>query len=283
MSDEPEKKSPIQNKYAQQYADDLAANRKEQGVITAQIADLQERLEQLKAEATWLAQAQGSLPLTPVPSEPGAGPAVAVAETASADRAEQSDISAPSAAVAKAPQTVPQPRQDGTAKAEQPKQSAKKVAGKKSATAKKTAAKKTAKKTVARKAAAEKPAAEQAAAPEATAPEVPAKKTAAEEKSGPPLWQLVLDILLRTPGQPCVAREVHDQLAQDHPSRKTTVQTVRNNLETLVRKNLAEKTRQQGSSMYTAEADAAPAADATADSETEQAPETGTEKVPAEV
>ncbi|MFF9607877.1 hypothetical protein ACF1GY_37475 [Streptomyces sp. NPDC014684] len=48
MADEPAK-TPIQNKYAQQYSDDLAANRKEQSEVTEQITGLQERLDQLKA------------------------------------------------------------------------------------------------------------------------------------------------------------------------------------------------------------------------------------------
>ncbi|MFE5406384.1 hypothetical protein ACFQ9Z_34690 [Streptomyces sp. NPDC056580] len=58
---------------------------------------------------------------------------------------------------------------------------------------------------------------------------------------------------------------------------------MRNNLQTLVQKGLAEKTRQQGNVMYTAYADAGanatPAADGTADGEVGQDPE----KVPAEV
>ncbi|MEH6377788.1 hypothetical protein V7793_26135 [Streptomyces sp. KLMMK] len=270
MADEPLKKTPIQNKYAQQYADDLAANREEQGSITEQIAGLQERLEQLKVEEIWLAQARGSLPGAPAPSEP--------------------EASAPADTVAKAPQTVPSPRQGGSVKAEQPakKATAKRKTTTKKAAAKKTTARATAKKTTAKasaKTAAEKPAAEQAAAPEAAAPKTPAGKSATEEKSGPPLWQLALDILLKAPGQPCVAREVADQLAQDHPSRKTTIQTVRNTLETLIKKNLAEKSHQQGSAMYTAYADAgaAPAADGTADREAEQGPEMAVEKAPAEV
>jgi hypothetical protein len=294
VADEPEK-TPIQNKYAQQYADDLAAIRKEQGDITRQIAGLQERLEQLKVEENWLGQAQGSLPGTAALSEPEAEPAAAVTAAPSAAKAEQPEISAPAEAVTDVPKTVPQPRQDQSVKVEQPKQPAKKAAPAKKTTAKKTAAKKatTAKKTTAKtataktkKAAAKKPVADQAPAPEVTtATEAPAEKAAAEEKSGPPLWQLVLDILLKTPGQPCVAREVTDQLAQDHPARATTVQTVRNNLESLVKKNRAEKSHQQGNAMYTAYADAAAAtaADDTAGGEGEQAPETAAEKVPAEV
>ncbi|MCX4681336.1 hypothetical protein OG413_45340 [Streptomyces sp. NBC_01433] len=280
MADEPEK-TPIQNKYAQQYANDLAANRKEQGDITTQITGLQERLEQLKVEESWLGQAQGSLPGTAALNESEA--AAAVAEEPPAAKAEQPEISAPAAAVTDAPTTVPQPRQDQSVKvAKQPakKSAAKKTPAKKVA-AKKTPAKKVAAKeaTTAKKAAAKKSVADQAPAPEAATTEAPADKAAGEEKSGPPLWQLILDILLKTPGQPCMAREVTDQLAQEHPKRATTIQTVRNNLEGLVKKNRAEKSRQQGNAMYIAHADA----DVTAGGEGEQAPEAAAEKVPAEV
>ncbi|MEU7031900.1 hypothetical protein AB0A60_35035 [Streptomyces sp. NPDC046275] len=284
MADEPAK-TPIQNKYAQQYADDLAANRKEQSDVTAQIAGLQERLEQLKAEEDWLTKAQGSLPEVPAPGVPEAQPAAAEAEVPSADTSEQADASAPAETVADAPQAVPQQRQVQPVKEEQPRQPAKKAAAKKS-TAKK-AAKKTTAKTTGKKAAAKKTTAKEAPAQSAAAAEAPADTAAAEEKSGPPLWQLALEILLKTPGQPCVAREVHAQLAQLHPDRATSIQTVRNNLETLVRKKLAEKSNQQGSAMYTAyadtDADAAPTVGGTADGETGQAPEAVAEKAPAEV
>ncbi|MFE1782139.1 hypothetical protein ACFW9F_06010 [Streptomyces sp. NPDC059506] len=280
MADEPAK-TPIQNKYAQQYADDLAANRKEQGDVTAQIAGLQERLEQLKAEEDWLAKAQGSLPEVPVPSVPEAQPAAAAAEVPSAGTSEQVEASAPAEAVADAPQAVPQQRQDESVKEGQPRRPAKK-----STPAKKTASKKTAKAT-AKKVAAKKTTAKEAPAQPAATTEAPADTAAAEEKSGPPLWQLALDILLKTPGQPCVAREVHDQLAQLHPGRATSIQTVRNNLETLVRKKLAEKSNQQGSAMYTAYADtdvdAAPATGGTSDGGGGQVPETAAENAPAEV
>ncbi|MFF8593036.1 hypothetical protein ACF061_16690 [Streptomyces sp. NPDC015220] len=59
---------------------DLAANRKEQGDVTARIAGLQERLKQLKSEEDWLARALDSLPGAPVPGAPEAEPAAAVAE-----------------------------------------------------------------------------------------------------------------------------------------------------------------------------------------------------------
>ncbi|MFJ9580911.1 hypothetical protein ACIRQF_31540 [Streptomyces sp. NPDC101191] len=306
MVDELEK-TPIQDRVRQRFADDLAANRREQEEVTGQIADLQERLEQLRKDEAWLTQAQGSLPGAPATSEPAA------------------ELDGASAEPATDAPHVPQPRQDQSEKAAQAEQPAKKTTAKKAPAAKKTTAKKaaakkaaadpapapedttteapaakkttakkapakktTAKKAAAKKTAAKKAAADPAPAPEDTTTEAPAaKKTTAEEKSGPPLWELILGILLKTPGQPCVAREVTDQLSQDHPTRATSIQTVRNNLETLVKKKLAEKSHQQGNAMYTAYADAgapsAPAADEPASGEGEQAPQAEAEKVPAEV
>ncbi|MGW4439109.1 BlaI/MecI/CopY family transcriptional regulator [Streptomyces sp. NPDC004596] len=311
MADEPAK-TPIQNKYAQQYSDDLAANREEQSEVTAQIAGLQERLNQLKAEEAWLAQAQGSLPGAPVSSAPEAQPATGAAEVPREAAAEQADTSTPAEEATDTAQ-VPQQRRDESVKEERPKQPARKTAAaKKTAPTKKTTGKKAAekatartttkktsaepaKKTTAKKTSAEpaknavakKTSAEKVPAQQAASAQAPAGRAAAGEKSGPPLWQLILDILRKTPGQPYVAREVHDQLAQDHPSRKTSAQTVRNNLQTLVQKGLAEKSRQQGNVMYTAytdtAAETAPAAESTADGEVGQAPEDAPEKVVAEV
>ncbi|WP_250403556.1 BlaI/MecI/CopY family transcriptional regulator [Streptomyces cellostaticus] len=311
MADEPAK-TPIQNKYAQSYADDLAANRREQSEVTAQIAGLQERLDQLKAEEAWLARAQGSLPGA-VSSAPEAQPATGAAEAPQGAAAEQADTSAPAEEAADAAQTVPQQRRDQPVEEAQPEQPARKAAAaKKTAPAKKTTGRKTAEKattrTTAKKASAEpvkkaaarktsaepakktaaskkataKKTAEKAPAQQAAAAPAPAGRAAAEEKSGPPLWQLILDILRTAPGQPYVAREVHDELAQHHPSRKTSAQTVRNNLQTLVKKGLAEKSRQQGSVMYTAYADTEAETAPAADGEAGQAPEGAAEKVPAE-
>lgn len=292
MADEPEK-TPIQSVFAQQFAEALAANRTEQEDVTAQIAGLQKRLEQLQVDEAWLTQAQDSLPAALAPSEPAAEPA---AEAPSAAPAEQPEPSAPAEAVIDTSHTVPQPRQDQSEKAAQPTQPAKKTAAKKKSTANKTTAKKTtaekttaAKKTAAKKTAAKKTAAKKATAEQASAPEgvteASAEKAAVEEKSGPPLWELILAILLKTPGEPRVAREVTDQLAQDHPTRATSVQTVRNNLETLVKKNAIETSRQGKTRMYTAfaDTDATAAADDAAGGEAEEAPETAAEKVPAEV
>ncbi|MEV4868511.1 hypothetical protein [Streptomyces syringium] len=261
MTDAPEK-TPIRTAYARRFAADLEANRKEQANVTEQIAGLQKRLDQLRVDEAWLMQAQGSLPAVVAPSEPKAGPATAAPSWA---RGEQSETPAPAEAVADGPQTVPQPRRDQPVKAEQPKKAAKKRAvSKGKAPAKRTAAK--------------------APAEGTTAEKAPAEKAAAKEKSGPPLHELVLAILLQTPGEPRVAREVTDQLAQDHPDRATSVQTVRNNLESLVRKYAVEKVHQQGSAMYIANAadkDAEPAAGPAADGE--ETPEPAAEKVPTSV
>jgi hypothetical protein len=246
VADEPEK-TPIQSVYAQRYAEDLEANRKEQSA-------LQERLEQLRVEEAFLVKAQGILPAAVIPSGSDAEPAAGADEASSAG---DLGASASAEAGADAPRSVPKPRQDKQAKAAQSKPAAKKAAKGKS-TAKKTAAAKTpVNKTAATKA--------------------PAKEAPVKEKAGPPLNELVLGILLKSPGEPCVAREVSKQLAQDHPERATSVQTVRNALEALVKKKVVEKSNQQGSAMYTAYAPPATG------SAPEEAPEKAAEKVPAEV
>ncbi|MFE5406919.1 hypothetical protein ACFQ9Z_37680, partial [Streptomyces sp. NPDC056580] len=235
VADEPAK-TPIQNKYAQSYADDLAANREEQSEVTAQIAGLQERLDQLKAEEAWLAQAQGSLPGAAVSSAPEDQSATGAVEVPQEATAEQADIPAPAEEATDTAQ-VPQQRQDESVKEEQPKQPAKRTAAaKKTAPAKKSTHKKAAEKATpgtttnktsaepaknaaakkksaepAKKNVAKKTSAEKVPAQQAASAQAPAGRAAAGEKSGPPLWQLILDILRKT-GQPCVAREVHDQL-----------------------------------------------------------------------
>lgn len=281
MTDQLEK-TDIQSKYAQQYADDLAANRQKQGDLTAQIAGLQESLEKLRSEETWLTQAQGSLPGVAGPSEP-------VPDSPSTAPQEESEPAA------EAPQTVPPQRHNDGAEPD-----AKRAAGRGKASkrtpAKKTAAKKTAatkrstskaeQKSTAKKAAT-KQGGDQAPASVAETAKSSAEKAAPQEKAGPTLWQLALSILLKTPGQPCVAREVTEQLALEHPGRGTSVQMVRNSLETLVKKGLAEKTQQQRSVMYTAtpQTAAEPEGNASVRSEPEQADETAAEngKVPAGV
>ncbi|MER7720853.1 hypothetical protein ABTX99_28580 [Streptomyces flaveolus] len=310
MADEPQT-TPVQERVRQRFADELTANRAEQEELTGQITALQQRLDQLKADEAWLTQAQSSLPTT---GEPRAEALGSASETPSAAPVQQSEVSAPAETDAETSQTVPAQRQKQTVKkaAQATKPAAKKPAAAKKAASKapvkKSAAKKTAtaaEKPAVKKPAAKKSAAEQTASPKATAantsadkaatskaasPKATTAKAAAAKASagkaaagGPPLWELLLGVLRKTPGQPLVAREVSEQLAKDHPDRATSAQTVRNGLQTLVTKNLAEKTRQRGNVMYTAHADTpatpSPAGDEPASDKAEQA----AEKVPAEV
>ncbi|MEV5177844.1 hypothetical protein AB0L10_44160, partial [Streptomyces flaveolus] len=227
--------------YAQQYAEDLSANRKEQGEITAQISALRERLERLKEDEAWLAQAQGRLPgantatseaKPAAEAEPAAG-ADQAPSAAAQERASQGEPSVPSRAAAKAPRTVPSQRAE----------TQNKPATKTKAAAKKT----TTKKTTATKALTKTASAEQA-----TAGQAPAKKTGGKKADGPALRELVLHVLLTSAGHPHTAREVLDTVTAARPERATSVQAVRNTLELLVKNGRIERSRQQKAVMYTA-------------------------------
>ncbi|MYT79297.1 hypothetical protein YW3DRAFT_07123 [Streptomyces sp. MnatMP-M77] len=228
----------IQRKYAQQYANDLQANRQRQGDLNAQIAGLKEDLERLKWEEVWLTQAQGSLPGGAGSSEPIPGPAPTAAH-------EEPESAADVQTVPTQRHEVQAPGAEKSAGRATKKTRAKRMTLEKATAAQKTPVKKTA----------AKPEAGRAPAAGVAGPaESPVKKAVTQEKAGPTLWQLAWDILLKTPGQPCVAREVAEQLALEHPGRAATVQIVRNSLETLVKKGLADRTQQQRSVMYTANA-----------------------------
>jgi hypothetical protein len=282
----------VQERVRQRFADELTANHAEQEELTSQITALQQRLDQLKADEAWLTQAQSSLPTT---GEPGAVALGSASETPSATPVEQAEVSAPAETAAEASQTVPAQRHKQTVKkaARAKKPAATKPAAKKPAAAKKTTVRKAASKAPVKKTTAKKTAAEQATAPKAATAKVASPKAAAAKApaakaaaGGPPLWELLLGVLRKTPGQPLVAREVGEQLAKDHPDRVTSAQTVRNGLQTLVTKNLAEKTRQQGNVMYTAHTDTDAATAAPSPVGEEPASDKATpaaEKVPAEV
>ncbi|MGW7103419.1 hypothetical protein [Streptomyces sp. NPDC054838] len=62
--------TPIHNLYAQRFAADLETNRKEQADLTAQIEELEGRLEQLKSDESWLCGVQGVLPSAGDPAPP---------------------------------------------------------------------------------------------------------------------------------------------------------------------------------------------------------------------
>lgn len=234
VANEP-KTTTIQSVYAQRLAEDIEANRKEQADITeqlAQLAGLEERLAQLRAEEAWLINSvQAALPTAAAP-----------AETETAAGAADTDAA------------VPKPRQDEGVKSEETKPAAKKAP-----TAKAPAKKTTAKKSTVKKST--------------------AKKAATKKTDEAPLHELIMAILLKTPGEPHLAREVLTKLIEEHPERATSIQVVRNNLEALVRKKSVKKSHQQKSAVYTAHT----AADDAARFEGDQSSETAREQVPAAV
>ncbi|WP_405940199.1 hypothetical protein OG338_29120 [Streptomyces sp. NBC_00726] len=65
-----------------------------------------------------------------------------------------------------------------------------------------------------------------------------------------PLHQLIRALM--PPGEPRLVREVHADLTEAHPERGTSVQVVRNTLETLVKRGAIGKGIQKGAAMYTA-------------------------------
>ncbi|MFI6642666.1 hypothetical protein [Streptomyces sp. NPDC050504] len=244
--------TPIQSRYAQQYSEDLAANRAEQAGIDTKITTLQERLDQLKQDEKWLVQAQTQAEgaARSEVSAPGVeAPAVveadaeADAETdAETEGASGSEAAPDASASASAEPTepaaqtpaVPKPRQAKRTKAAASKPPAKKAPAKR-ATARKTAAKRT--------------------APEAPAAEAPdAPKAKAKTKAEPPLHALVLGVLLKTPGEARAVRDISNALSAEHPQRATSIQVVRNNLEKLAKDNSVTKATEGGAVTYTAKA-----------------------------
>ncbi|MGW1124577.1 hypothetical protein [Streptomyces sp. NPDC002526] len=65
-----------------------------------------------------------------------------------------------------------------------------------------------------------------------------------------PLHQLIRALMPL--GEPRLVREVHADLTEAHPERGTSVQVVRNTLETLVKRGVVGKGIQKGTAMYTA-------------------------------
>ncbi|MGP3953485.1 BlaI/MecI/CopY family transcriptional regulator [Streptomyces sp. 7N604] len=123
--------------------------------------------------------------------------------------------------------------------------------------------------------------------------EAKAPKAAAKKKSeGPPLRELILDLLAQH-HQPRMVGEVVNELAEAHPERAASNQVVRNTLEALVAKNYVERERKQGSVFYTARENDAAAAETAPETASEAAapeaaeekaaPEAAEEKVAAEV
>ncbi|MGW7134977.1 hypothetical protein [Streptomyces xanthophaeus] len=260
MVNEPDT-TPIHKQYAQRFSADLEINRKEQDELSAQIAELEARLKQLKADENWLCGVQGALPAAGAgkAAERVAAQAVRSPATKTAKTATAKTAAAPAASAAEpVAGSVPKPRQ------------AKKAAGatraRKATPAKKasgTAATGTKAKAAPRKPATTAAKTATTAAPAAagsttTAATATTAAAAAKKDTGtkspqaePPLRELVLALLVGA-AEPRLVSEVSTELAQAHPGRPASTQVVRNTLETLAKKNLIEKEHKQGSVMYSA-------------------------------
>ncbi|MFD3679786.1 hypothetical protein [Streptomyces sp. NPDC058613] len=260
MANEPDT-TPIRSLYAQRFAVDLETNRKEQEAASARIAELDARLQQLKADESWLCGMQGALP-------PGSEGAASAAADGAGGHLPAQPVRTPaivtaalSAATVGAPakEAVPRPRRARKAtggatvakKAARPKKApaaaaAPTVPAVPAVPAASTTAAAPAK---AAKAAVRKPAAAAGKADPATATTAaaPAPATTTE----PPLRELVLALLVGA-AEPRMVSEVTSAMAEAHPGRPASTQVVRNTLETLARKGAVEKENKQGSVMYTA-------------------------------
>ncbi|WP_326581777.1 hypothetical protein OIE69_44130 (plasmid) [Actinacidiphila glaucinigra] len=117
-----------------------------------------------------------------------------------------------------------------------------------------------------RKSAAAKPARSRKASGGRQRPAVGARS--AKKESGPSLVALVQQVLHAT-HEPRMVREVAEAVAEQHPDRAASSPVIRNTLENLVAKGLAERERRQGSVFYTA----IPAADAGRDRGTDAEPQ----------
>ncbi|MET8752288.1 hypothetical protein ABZW32_19640 [Streptomyces sp. NPDC004667] len=241
--------TPIHNVYAQRFAADLETNRKEQEYVSVQIAELEVRLAQLKADENWLLGIQGTLPSEAEKKQ--------AAEAQDAPAANVAPATPAASTTGPASGGVPKPRQarkatGATARARTATPARKAAAAAAdSKTEVKTEAKTEAKtatkaKATARKSAAPKP----AAAPKASEPK-------ARKAAEPPLRELVLTLLVAA-AEPRMVSEVASALAEAHPGRPTSTQVVRNALEALAKKGSIEKEHKQGSVMYTAPRPTAP-------------------------
>ncbi|MDI3403799.1 hypothetical protein [Streptomyces cavernicola] len=220
--------SSVQDRYAPQFAQELARNEQEQ-------KELEARLAQLREDHTALSGMLAALGHETTPkSEPAATPASVTDEAKAAG------------------DSVPQQRRTGRkASAKKATGTAKKAAApKKPATAAKKAATKTATKSAAKNAAkaATKPAPKTATKAEAKAePKAETKSTAAPKATGGPTLQDVIAGLLggHSPERRTV-REIFDELKQNHPERASSTQSVRNALNGLLRKGAIEREEKQG-------------------------------------
>lgn len=224
----------IQDRYATRLAEDLESNANEQEKLRAHMAELQAHLARLEQEREWLTRLRGT-----VASAPGTGGHVDPADEASAgddagEAAPETKAEAATDAGAEEPRAVPRPR--GRKPAAEPR--------------------------------ARKPAKKAASSRRGREAKPAAPRSGRSEE--PTLRSLVADVL-GTVAEPRMVSEFVDAVAKRFPDRAApSAPVMRNALESLVAKGLAERERKQGSVFYTP---VAPPAGATAGEAAEQEPE----------
>ncbi|MDQ8702808.1 hypothetical protein RCO28_09940 [Streptomyces sp. LHD-70] len=244
MSDE-NVTSSVQDRYAPQFAQELARNEQEQ-------KELEARLAQLREDHTALSGMLAALGHETTPrSEPETATPASVTDEAKA-----------------AGESVPQQRSSGKKPTTAKKSS---VTNKASAT-KKTPAKKTTPKTATSKAATSDTATTNTAtsntATSNTATKAPSGKTATKAPGGPTLQDVIAGLLGGHSPERRTVREIFDELKQKHPERASSTQSVRNALNGLLRKGAIEREEKQGAVWFGTPATAAPTATSTAPSAT---------------
>ncbi|MEU6341669.1 hypothetical protein ABZ883_12075 [Streptomyces sp. NPDC046977] len=255
---------------AARIAADLDSNAREQESVRAQIGELQEHLTKLGREHELLTQLRGTEPTgsgaasprqeVPAPAEEApAAPVDAVTpKPAKAAKSVKSTKSARTSKAPKAPVTAKAATATGTVAAAEPVAASEPVAAVEPVAAP----------------AVPGPRGGRKKAPVRTATRQRGKNTAGARKpeSGPTLVSLLEEILSASQ-EPRMVSEIVNVLTDRHPDRAAKTQVVRNTLEALVAKGVAERTRQQGSVFYTPVPAGGADANGTAATKAEQAAE----------
>ncbi|MFD8076179.1 hypothetical protein ACFV3E_26405 [Streptomyces sp. NPDC059718] len=201
----------IQDRYAARLAEDLENNAKEQEAVREQVAGLQARLTRLEDERAWLTRLQGSV----TTGGPRVAPRDEPADAVPAEEVPAREIPAEEVPAEVVPAAGVAGAPEEVAPRAVPRPRTRKPAG--GAKARKAGKK---------------------AAP-------------SRDKEKPTLRGLVADVLAADE-EPRMVSEFVDALAKRHPDRSApSAPVVRNALEALVAKGLAERSRRQGSVFYT--------------------------------
>ncbi|MFM9370895.1 hypothetical protein [Streptomyces sp. Da 82-17] len=279
--------SSVQDRYAPQFAQELARNEQEQKELEARLAQLRDDHAALSGMLAALGHETTPTP-TPTPTPTAEPPASTTAATAVGEsvprqrRPRKKPASSTGTAAAKPKSAKPQSARPTSAKPKSAKKAAPKSTAKSTA---KSAAKPESKAGAkggarsATKTAAKAPAkGKQSANPEVADPKsaaTAAKNGAARTPGGPTLQDVIAGLLGVHAPERRTVREIFDELKQKHPERASSTQSVRNALNGLLRKGAIEREEKQGAVWFgTATADATPAGDATATSATSATPAT---------